>query len=374
MALGIAFAGGGTRGSYHLGAYQAITELGKHPDMVVGTSIGAINAALIAQGDFERLCDLWNGIKMSDILDISNKLGGTENLFDIKNTSALIKEIYRNKGLDVTPLRELIESVIDEEKLKDSNIDFGLVTFSVTDKKETTVTKKQIPDGLLTDYLLASACFLGFKPVQIGNAKFVDGAVSNNMPVNMLIENDIEDIIAIDVGGVGIVKNTNNSGRNIITVRAKEPAVGILDFNSEDIEKNRQFGYFDTLKAFGKCVGYKYYVESASYYDARMRYSEEIILGIENAAEILGIERFKIYSMHNLIRAVLSEYIKQPKNEGIIEKIINSGEKGITCALADAIINKNYDFLGNKIVLGLLGPRYDAASAIAYFSKHTFEI
>ena len=52
--LGLALEGGGAKGAYEIGAYRALTELGYHFDVICGVSIGAINAALLAQGDCER--------------------------------------------------------------------------------------------------------------------------------------------------------------------------------------------------------------------------------------------------------------------------------------------------------------------------------
>ena len=57
--VGIALEGGGAKGSYQAGAYIALTENGIKPDMIAGTSIGAINAALMAQGDINKMIDLW---------------------------------------------------------------------------------------------------------------------------------------------------------------------------------------------------------------------------------------------------------------------------------------------------------------------------
>lgn len=56
---GIALEGGGTKGAYHMGAVKAILECGFDIGAVVGTSIGAFNAAVIAQGDFEKLYKRW---------------------------------------------------------------------------------------------------------------------------------------------------------------------------------------------------------------------------------------------------------------------------------------------------------------------------
>lgn len=57
--LGLALEGGGAKGAYHMGVVKAYFEEGYYFDGVVGTSIGALNGAIIAQGDFELGYELW---------------------------------------------------------------------------------------------------------------------------------------------------------------------------------------------------------------------------------------------------------------------------------------------------------------------------
>lgn len=59
---GLVLEGGGAKGSYHIGAYKAIKEMGIEIKGIAGTSVGALNGALITQGDFERAYDLWESI------------------------------------------------------------------------------------------------------------------------------------------------------------------------------------------------------------------------------------------------------------------------------------------------------------------------
>lgn len=66
MKRGIALSGGGTKGSYELGVWKALRELGIEYQIVTGTSIGSINGALMTTGDFERAEELWNTITMEE--------------------------------------------------------------------------------------------------------------------------------------------------------------------------------------------------------------------------------------------------------------------------------------------------------------------
>ncbi|WDU82363.1 patatin-like phospholipase family protein [Caloramator sp. Dgby_cultured_2] len=82
----------------------------------------------------------------------------------------------------------MLNKVIDEEKIRKSPIDLGIVTFSLTDFKPVEVFKDEIPEGKLVDYLLASACFPAFKPHEIDNKKFIDGGIYDNIPLSLMLK------------------------------------------------------------------------------------------------------------------------------------------------------------------------------------------
>ena len=68
---GVALEGGGARGAYHIGALKALMENGYEISGIVGTSIGAFNAAVVAQGDFDKLYKFWTSSTSADLLDIN---------------------------------------------------------------------------------------------------------------------------------------------------------------------------------------------------------------------------------------------------------------------------------------------------------------
>lgn len=94
--------------------------------------------------------------------------------------------------MDVTPLRNLIHEVVDEEKIRHSGKEFCLLTFSVTDMKEMDLSLEDIPEGTLEDFLLASAYLLGFKNEKLQGKRYIDGGVINNVPLNSLLNRGIK--------------------------------------------------------------------------------------------------------------------------------------------------------------------------------------
>ena len=232
---GIALEGGGTKGAYHVGVLKAITELDIQASNVVGTSIGAVNGAIFAQGELEKLEFIWDNITSDCIIDLPKDIPVPDNIFDIKNISAFITELRKSKGLSILPFEELLWEVVNEQRLRAGDVDFGLVTFCLTGKTGKHLFLKDIPEGMLLDYLVASCCLPGFKAKNIKDNLYLDGGIVNNLPVNMLVEKGVKNIISVEVGGFGIVKKVSAAGCNVVTVRCSDSVIGMLDFDKEKI-------------------------------------------------------------------------------------------------------------------------------------------
>ncbi|MBQ9938060.1 MAG: patatin-like phospholipase family protein, partial [Oscillospiraceae bacterium] len=69
MKRAIVLGGGGSRGGYHIGVWKALRELGIDYQMVTGTSVGALNGAIMAQNDFESAVKMWENLTTCDVLD-----------------------------------------------------------------------------------------------------------------------------------------------------------------------------------------------------------------------------------------------------------------------------------------------------------------
>jgi NTE family protein len=259
--FGLVFAGGGAKGSYEIGVWKALMELKIPIIAVAGTSVGALNGAMVVQGDFEAAKSIWTDISVQDVMDVQkdilDKESSASSFMDRIN---MIKETIIGGGLDVTPLSNLLHSVIDEEKIRKSPIDLGLVTFSLTDFKPVRLFKDDIPEGQLIDYLMASACFPAFKPKEIDNKRFIDGGVYDNIPISLITEKGIKNIIVVDISGVGMPKKVDTDGLNIINIKTSQDLGKTLDFDKERSKVNMEIGYLDALKAFGRINGKKYYI------------------------------------------------------------------------------------------------------------------
>ncbi|MFZ5352265.1 MAG: patatin-like phospholipase family protein [Bacillota bacterium] len=257
---GIALGGGGAKGSYEIGVWKALRELQIPIAAVAGTSVGALNGAIIVQDEYELAHELWCNIEMQKIINLSctSILDGKP--FTAKELAISIKEILENGGVDVTPLKEILRTYIDEKRIRTSPIEFGLVTFSLSSMKPQIVYKNDIPEGKMVDYLLASSCFPLFKPQEIGKDKFIDGGIYDNLPVSVLADRGYKDIIVIDVSGIGRVRKVKRNDLSIVTIKNSEFLGKTFQFDGETCKRNIKIGYLDTMRVFGEYAGKRYYI------------------------------------------------------------------------------------------------------------------
>ncbi len=203
MKIGLVLEGGGVKGAYHCGVVKTLLDNGYSFDGVSGTSIGAINGAFIVQdnGNTAVMERFWNTINLESVLDVK----------DVDIASLLSKEkdnylkyylnyftlVKKNIGIAGDTLLRLLNEFIDEDKIRNSKLDFSLTTFSITERKPQSIDLEDIPQGKLVEYLFASAYCLGFKPPKIGEQLFIDGGVYDNMPINPLLSKGYNRIVVV---------------------------------------------------------------------------------------------------------------------------------------------------------------------------------
>ena len=118
----LVLAGGGARGSYQVGVWRALIELGWRPQIITGTSVGSLNGAMFALDLYETARDMWLTIRSQDVMELPAEDAPLSELH------AFLKDAVTQGGMDVTPLEEIVERVLDEDKLRKSPIRLGLVT------------------------------------------------------------------------------------------------------------------------------------------------------------------------------------------------------------------------------------------------------
>lgn len=250
----LVLAGGGARGSYQVGVWRALTELGWNPQIITGTSVGSLNGAMFALDLYETARDMWTSIRSQDVMELPEE---TRNLTELHQ---FLRDVVRAGGMDVTPLEEIVERVLDEDALRASPIRFGLVTVEKRGLKPRELPLEKIPKGKVKDYLLASAaCFPALRAKQIDGVQFLDGGYRDNMPTALAQKMGAEELVCVDLEGVGITL-PNRTGLPTTMVRSYWELGDILHFDPDTARRNIELGYYDTLRAFGRLRGCAYAV------------------------------------------------------------------------------------------------------------------
>ncbi len=250
----IVFGGGGAKGAYQIGAVKALLKLKIKYDIITGCSVGSINGAIVAQGDFDLALKLWKTLSTDQILDLKEE----ENEINIKGA-------FENSGYDYTNLKALLKKYINEDKLRKSDIDYGLVTVKYPEMTPLYIFKEDMEDGKIVDYILGSSAFFpAMKPHKIGDNMYIDGGFSDNLPINMAIEKGADRIIAIDLKAVGMIKKPKAKDVKITRISSYYDLGKILDFNKDQAKKNMKLGYNDTLKVFNQRDGFKFTFEKGA--------------------------------------------------------------------------------------------------------------
>lgn len=257
MKIAVVLGGGGSKGAYQVGAWRALRELGIRYDIVTGTSIGALNGALMVLGDYERALELWREIDIDKV--VLNGLNlRTDLQYYYENSQKLlpfIKSYKDNKGMDIAPLKKIIQKCVDE-RFFSSVVDYALMSVKFPSFVPVKKCKNELLMQNLASWILASAsCFPAFPVCEIDGEGYIDGGYYDNLPISLAFELGAQQVIAIALNPESHAFSQHPLVKNISPLK---PLGGMLDFDKMSIEENLELGYFDTLKAFGKLQGFAY--------------------------------------------------------------------------------------------------------------------
>lgn len=248
--IGFVLEGGGLRGAYQCGAIKALYENGIRPNVITGTSIGALNGALISLGKLERLEELYENFEAEDFFVLEPQIVENLELEDdllkqIPQMGRALVGLLGQGGVDIKPLEGMLEKEAPEEALRKSDIELGLVTLEIPKVKPVEIFVEDIPEGQVHDYLLASAYMPFFKAEE---RRFVDGGIVDNAPLALLEEKGPFDQIYIIRSHGGLIKKTGWNRENITVITPSRKVGRMFNMDKENIKNNLRMGYYDTLK------------------------------------------------------------------------------------------------------------------------------
>lgn len=264
----LVLSGGGSRGAYQIGVWQALRELGIEIDIVCGTSVGAINGAVITQDAFDLAASLWKTIEAEMIFDITVDENYNLPKLDFAGLSAeealaYAKEIFGKGGADSSRLKEFLLQYVDEEVIRSRKTEFCLTTVELPFLKPHRACLEDIPQGRLVDYLMASSAIIpALKPYEIDGKIFIDGGWGDVMPIRSALDRGATHIIAVDLRSPGILhKGDIEQAKKTAHLKILSPLHNlgnIMSFETENTARNMRLGYLEAMKAFGVFKGFRY--------------------------------------------------------------------------------------------------------------------
>ena len=189
MTTAFVLGGGGLLGAHQVGMLRALAEVGIMPDLVVGTSIGAVNGAMVAaepDNAAARLHDLW----CSDALQEAF----SENLWE-----RAVRLARSGTHLhSIEPLRKMLADTLPVSDFADLAVPFQCVAASIE-----RATAAWFADGPLVPAVLASCAVPGLlPPVEVGGEHHFDGGLVNSIPVGRAVGLGATCIYVLQVGRI----------------------------------------------------------------------------------------------------------------------------------------------------------------------------
>lgn len=248
---GLVLAGGGAKGSYQVGVYRALKELGWQPGVITGASVGCLNAAMFVMDKVEEAAQLWESIDNHDVLELPDGKSPEE----MRN---FLLDVVRGGGLDTEPLGVTISNYVDEDAVRNAPVRYGLVMTEMNGLKSVQCPIEQIPEGKLQEYMLASsACFPALRPREIDGVKYIDGGWRDNMPLDLAASMGATELLGVDIDGVGLTR-PNTTGLPTRILRSHWDLGPLFNFDSTRAARNITIGYLDTLRLFDRVGGTAY--------------------------------------------------------------------------------------------------------------------
>jgi NTE family protein len=207
MTTAFVLGGGGLLGANEVGMLRALAEAGIRPDLVVGTSIGAINGAFVAAdpaGSAKRLGELWRSEAVREAF--------SENLF-----GRAVRLARSGTHLhSIEPLRDMLDKMLPASDFADLELSFQCVAASIE-----CASARWFSAGPLVPAILASCAVPGLlPPVEVGDEHFFDGGLVDSIPVGRAVALGATSVYVLQVGRI----------ENPLTVPKRPWEVGLVAF------------------------------------------------------------------------------------------------------------------------------------------------
>ncbi|MGZ4446834.1 MAG: patatin-like phospholipase family protein [Nocardioides sp.] len=192
MTTAFVLGGGGVLGAVEVGMLRALFERGIVPDLVLGTSVGALNGAMVARdpsvGALDRLTELWRGASEN-----SREVYGDRALRTVRRAVSTGTHIYSAR-----PLKKRLE-----EELGDITFEELPVRFQVCAASIERAAEHWFETGRVVDAVVASAAVPGLlPPARVGDEHYLDGGIVNSIPLGRAVQLGATRVFVLQVGRI----------------------------------------------------------------------------------------------------------------------------------------------------------------------------
>jgi NTE family protein len=225
--------GGASLGAVQVGMLRALYERGIRPDLLVGTSVGAVNSAWIAgrpdREGVDRLCEIWLSLRRQDVFPFN----------PLTSAAGLLGRT--NHFIPNDALRNVLETHLPFERLEEASVPVHVVTTDLKSGRAAIMTS-----GPAVPALLASCAIPGvFPPVTIGRREYIDGGVANHTPMTVALELGATDVYVLPVGYPWL----NREPTNALGMALHALARIIEQKLDAEVEENRELAEIHVLPA-----------------------------------------------------------------------------------------------------------------------------
>lgn len=253
--LALVLSGGAAKGYAHIGVLKVLENHNIRPDLIVGTSMGALVGGMYASGktieEMENLATTFNGL----------------------GNFSLISTIFRGYLLNIDKVKKIIDAQFGDKLQQECEINFVAMATNIKTGEPTC-----LKNGLMRDNVRASISIPGIFPiVKIDRNYYVDGGITNNLAEDVAREL-MPDAVIISVDVIGdyskqveslklkTLKNVLNAStimtQKIVNLKAKnysdlkitipQPTISQMDFNKEKAEQSIKKGAYFTSRNINK--------------------------------------------------------------------------------------------------------------------------
>lgn len=260
--LGLCLSGGGARGAYQVGVCKALEDLGYFSKIhaISGTSIGAVNASLLATKPIKEVKELWTNFPIDEF----NYIEGLLKRIRVKDYAFVKKGI-----MDIENLQTLLDETLDVTKFKDKLVFITLSPAGLPDEGTLGILKAsfkhyimgeknviysslkdQKPEDINKQIISSCSIPFVFAPVNLNGNQMFDGGLYDNTPIKPLVDAGCDTVILVNLQRLMSYNPKKFPGIKVIEIKHNKSLGAILNFAKDQSMTRFDLGYLDAMEYF----------------------------------------------------------------------------------------------------------------------------